>query len=66
MMNDDCRQDELLDELRELDEIREQIWDECDRDFDKCIAMLQETRRQLLREGWVQAPPLPVRGRPAA
>jgi hypothetical protein len=41
--------DPLLDEL---DEIRQRIWDECDRDIEKYFAMILESQEKLRREGW--------------
>ncbi|HEX2081744.1 MAG TPA: hypothetical protein VHG08_28830 [Longimicrobium sp.] len=55
--------DEVLDELHQL---RLQIDAEFDHDPDKYLAYLQELHRQLLREGWKEAPPPPKRGKSAA
>jgi hypothetical protein len=41
--------DEVLDELYE---VRQRIWDECDRDLDKYIARQVEFMEQLRRQGW--------------
>jgi hypothetical protein len=50
--------DEVLDELYE---VRQRIWDECDRDLDKYFARQVELMEQLRREGWKFAPPPPAR-----
>jgi hypothetical protein len=52
-MKQDHESDPLLDEL---DEVRQRIWDECDRDPDKYFAMLMEYQEQLRREGWKFVP----------
>jgi hypothetical protein len=62
-MDQDHESDPLLDEL---DEVRERIWDSCDRDLDKYFAMLQEGHRELVRQGWKEAPPPPERDKSAA
>jgi hypothetical protein len=54
--------DEALDELHE---VRLQIAARFDDDPAKLIAHLQEYHRQLLLEGWVEAPPRDVRDTPA-
>ena len=46
--------DEVLDEMHE---VRRQISARFDDDPEKLIAYLQEYHRQLLVEGWVEAPP---------
>lgn len=48
--------DEVLDELHEL---RLAIDAEFDHDPKKYLAYLREGHEQLLREGWVEAPPPP-------
>ncbi len=48
--------DEVLDELHE---IRLAIDARFDHDVHKYIAHLREVEQQLLREGWVEAPPPP-------
>jgi hypothetical protein len=55
--------DEVLDELHE---IRRAISAQFDDDPRKYIAYLQEVHQQLLREGWVEAPPRPKQGKSAA
>lgn len=55
--------DEVLDELHEL---REALDDEFDHDPDKFFAHLREFEEQLLREGWVEAPPRPKQDKSAA
>jgi hypothetical protein len=62
-MSQDEHGDPLLDEL---DEVRRRIWDACDRDPDKYFAMIQEHHKQLLREGWVEAPPRDAQDKSAA
>lgn len=52
--------------FEELDEVRQRIWDECDQDLDKYFAMLVRCHQQLLREGWVEAPPRDAPGKSAA
>jgi len=55
--------DEVLDKLHEL---RLAI-DACfEHDVDKYVAYLREFEEQLLREGWVEAPPRPKQDRSAA
>lgn len=50
--------DEALDELHE---VRQRIWDACDRDLDKYFAVLQDLHHELIRQGWKEAPPPPAR-----
>jgi hypothetical protein len=61
------KQDNEVDPLlAELDEVRQRIWDECDRDKDKYFAMLMEYQEQLRREGWKFAEPRPVQAKSAS
>lgn len=55
--------DEVLDELHD---VRQRIWDSCDRDLDRYFAMLQDLHRELIRQGWTEAPPPPTKGESAA
>lgn len=48
--------DEAVEEVRE---IRRQIWERFEHDPGKYLAHLRERHEQLLREGWVEAPPPP-------
>lgn len=50
--------DEVLDELHE---VRLAIDARFDHDVHKYIAHLNELGQQLLREGWVEAPPPPAK-----
>jgi hypothetical protein len=50
--------DEALDELYE---VRQRIWESCDCDLDTYFAMLQAYHKQLLLEGWKEAPPRDAR-----
>lgn len=62
-MKKDHERDPLL---HELDEVRQRIWDECDRDMDKYFAMLMEFQEQLRREGWKLVDPEAVKDKSAA
>ncbi len=56
--------DEVLDELHDL---RNEISARFDNDPRKYVAYLHDLHQQLLREGWVEAPPPPARqGKSAA
>lgn len=50
--------DEVLDELHTL---RLALDTQFDHDPRKYLAHLRELHQQLLREGWVEAPPPPIR-----
>jgi hypothetical protein len=52
------RRDAVDEALDELHQVRLQIAARFDDDPAKLIAHLQEYHRQLLREGWVEAPAL--------
>jgi hypothetical protein len=55
--------DEALDDLHRL---RMQISAQFDHDPAKLIAHLQELHREMVRQGWKEAPPPPSRGKSAA
>jgi hypothetical protein len=55
--------DEVLDELHE---IRRAISARFDNDPAKYVAHLQEVHQQMLRDGWVEAPPRPRQDKSAA
>jgi transposase InsO family protein len=54
------------DAVEEVREIRRRIWERFDNDPEKYIAYLQQVHHQLLREGWVEAPPRPRQDKSAA
>lgn len=55
------------DAVEEVREVRRRLWERFDNDPDKYIAYLREMHYQLVREGWVQAPPRePGQGKSAA
>ncbi len=55
--------DEALDELHEL---RENLDAQFDHDSGKFFDHLREFEKQLLRDGWVEAPPRPRQDKSAA
>jgi hypothetical protein len=54
------------DAVEEVRQIRRQLWARFDNDPAKLIAYLQEYHQQLLREGWVEAPPRDAQDKSAA
>jgi hypothetical protein len=52
--------------VEEVREIRRQLWARFDNDLVKMVAYLQEHHQQLLREGWVEAPPREAQDKSAA
>lgn len=45
------------DAVEEVREVRRRLWERFDNDPEKYIAYLRELSEQLIREGWVEAPP---------
>lgn len=48
--------DDIVEETREA---RRRLWERFDNDPKKYMAYMKELHQQLLREGWVEAPPPP-------
>lgn len=56
--------DDVVEEVRQ---VRRRLWERFDNDPHKYTAYLRELSAQLIREGWVEAPPPPPRqGKSAA
>jgi hypothetical protein len=56
--------DDVVEEVRE---VRRRLWERFDNDPDRYVAYLRELSAQLVREGWVEAPPRgPQQGKSAA